>query len=93
MTFAGIVSLVLVAAIVLALLFVFFHIFIALIPVAAVAILLIWLYYRFFAKKDKNLSSTKTQTEYDWFRSYSNQTPPRKKAKNVTTKDIDDKNK
>ena len=82
----GIVTLVLVALIILSLLFVLFKAFILLLPVAVIAILIIWLIYRFTGRKNQdNMPSSGSYRE--WFKASGPR--PRKKARNVTTKDID----
>ncbi|MBW8013269.1 hypothetical protein E0712_01765 [Lactobacillus helveticus] len=89
MSFLGIVTLVLIALIILSLLFVFFKAFILLLPVALIAIAVIWLIGWFTGRKNNMPSSG---NYYDWFKnvnSTQSQTRARKKAKNVTTKDID----
>lgn len=95
MSFSGILILVLVAVIILALLFVFFHVFIALLPVALIAVVIIWLIYRFTGKKNNaNILDKENDYNTDWFSGFnnnSNQNEPRKKARNVQVKDIDDK--
>ena len=89
MSLMGIVTLVLVALIILSLLFVLFKAFILLLPVAVIAILIIWLIYRFTGRKNQdNMPSSASYRE--WFKATSTTGPrPRKKARNVTTKDID----
>lgn len=95
MTFGGILILVLAAVIILALLFVFFHVFIALLPVALITAIIIWLIYRFTAKKNNaNILNKENDYNTDWFSDFdsnANQSEPRKKARNVKVKDIDDK--
>lgn len=91
MSFLGIVTLVLIALIILSLLFVFFKAFILLLPVALIAIAVIWLIGWFTGRKNKN-NMPSNGNYYDWFKnvnSTQSQTRARKKAKNVTTKDID----
>lgn len=86
-TFTSILILVLVAAIILAVLFVFFHIFIALIPVALVLAGVIWLINRFSKNKNNdNMPNSETA-----FKRQNNETSGHKKARNVTVKDINDK--
>ena len=94
MSFSGILILVLAAVIILALLFVFFHVFIALLPVALIAVVIIWLIYRFTGKKNNaNILDKENDYNRDWFSGFnnSNQSEPRKKARNVQVKDVDDK--
>lgn len=91
MSFLGIVTLVLIALIILSLLLVFFKAFILLLPVALIAIAVIWLIGWFTGRKNKN-NMPSSSNYYDWFKnvnSTQSQTRARKKAKNVTTKDID----
>ncbi|MCO0807254.1 hypothetical protein QFX17_04590 [Lactobacillus helveticus] len=91
MSFLGIVTLVLIALIILSLLFVFFKAFILLLQVALIAIAVIWLIGWFTGRKNKN-NMPSSGNYYDWFKnvnSTQSQTRARKKAKNVTTKDID----
>ena len=83
-----IVILVLVALIILSLLFVLFKAFILLLPVAIIAILLIWLIYRFTGRKNKD-NMPSSGNYHAWFNSSSSSSRPRKKARNVTTKDVD----
>lgn len=94
MSFSGILILVLAAVIILALLFVFFHVFIALLPVALIAVVIIWLIYRFTGKENNaNILDKENDYNKDWFSGFnnSNKSEPRKKARNVQVKDIDDK--
>lgn len=88
MSLMGIVTLVLVALIILSLLFVLFKAFILLLPVAIIAILIIWLVYWFTGRKNKN-NMPSSGTYREWFNTSTPGTRPRKKARNVTTKDID----
>lgn len=91
MSFLGIVTLVLIALIILSLLFVFFKAFILLLPVALIAIAVIWLIGWFTGRQNKN-NMPSSGNYYDWFKnvnSTQSQTRALKKAKNVTTKDID----
>lgn len=88
MSISGIIALVLAAVVILTLLFVFFHIFILLLPVALIAILIIWLIYWFTGRKNKkNMPSSNYNFESFNFGSEEH---TRKKARNVTTKDVDD---
>lgn len=84
MTFTSILTLVVVATIILALLFVFFHILVALLPLAIIAILVLWLVNKFSGKKSQEVSSSTV-----FYRESGADNPPRKKARNVTTKDVD----
>ncbi|QJD73272.1 hypothetical protein [Lactobacillus acetotolerans] len=90
MSFMGIVGFVLLAVVILSVLFALFHIFFALLPVAIVAILIIWLIYRFTGKGGNDNTPT-SGGYYDWFSNENdpNTRPPRKKARNVKTKDVD----
>lgn len=81
MTFLSIAALVLVALIILCLLFVFFQMFFALLPVALIAVLLLWLLYHF--------SRRKTEPVKPEVFNGSQQTQTRKRARNVSTKDVD----
>ncbi|TSO26017.1 hypothetical protein [Lactobacillus sp. LL6] len=83
MSLTGIIVLVLVAVIILSMLFALFHIFIMLLPVAAVAVGIIWLLLKLSAKKGNNMPSNGNFTN----KTQSNS--GRKKARNVTTKDVD----
>lgn len=83
MTFISILFLVLIAAILLAILFTFFHILIGLIPIAFVVAIVIWLINRF---SKNNKSEQLTNDQYFYYRKESN---GRKRARNVKTKDID----
>lgn len=91
MSLGGIIALVLAAVIILALLFIFFHVFIALLPVALIAILVIWLIYHFSRHKNENQWPSNDSGFQDFtFDMNRNQRWPHKKARNVTTKDVDD---
>lgn len=81
--------LVLTALIILSLLFVFFKAFILLLPVAVIAIAIIWLVYWIAGKKNKN-NMPASGSSFTWSDfGNSTTTGTRKKARNVTTKDID----
>lgn len=80
MSLTGIIVLVLVAVIILSILFALFHIFVALLPVALIAIGIIWLLVKLSAKKGGNMPAS-NNSNYNH--------SGRKKARNVTTKDID----
>ncbi|MCP9330764.1 hypothetical protein [Lactobacillus kefiranofaciens] len=89
MSFWGIVLLVFIVLIILSLLFVFFKAFIFLLPVGLIAIALIWLIGWFTGRKNK-ASMPSSGSYYDWFKKEnSTHNPTRKKARNVTTKDVD----
>ncbi len=88
MSFVNIAILVLAAAFLLALLFVFFHIFVALLPIMIIAAIIIWLIYWFTGRKNKN-NIPSSGNEFEQFR-YNSGSRPHKKARNVTTKDVDD---
>lgn len=89
MSFLSIVMLVLIALILLSLLFVFFKALFLLLPVAIIAVVIIWLVYWFAGKKNKD-NMPSSGFNYDWFKSKnSTETSTRKKARNVTTKDVD----
>lgn len=90
MSFLGIVTLVLVALIILSLLFVFFKAFVLLLPVALIAIGVMWLVLWISGKRNKNRVPA-SRTYFDWFKA-SEPEPKntRKRARNVTIKDIDD---
>ena len=89
MSFTAIIALVLVALVLLSLLFIFFKVFFALLPVALIAIVIIWLFYKFTGRKNDNMPSSGNY--YDYFRSNSrpDNSRPRKRARNVKTKDVD----
>ena len=90
MSFLGIVTLVLVALIILSLLFVFFKAFILLLPVALIAIGVMWLVLWISGKRNKNRVPA-SGTYFDWFKaSEPEPNNTRKRARNVTIKDIDD---
>ncbi|WP_308557929.1 hypothetical protein [uncultured Lactobacillus sp.] len=90
MSFLGIVTLVLVALIILSLLFVLFKAFILLLPVALIAIGIIWLIFWISGKRNKNKVPA-SGAYFDWFKtSETTQKTTRKRARNVTVKDIDD---
>ncbi|MGQ5709297.1 hypothetical protein [Lactobacillus sp. PSON] len=86
MSLTGIIVLVLVAVIILSVLFALFHIFIMLLPVAVVAIGIIWLLLKLSAKKGGNMPSS---GDFDNPFNKNKSTSKRKKARNVTTKDVD----
>lgn len=89
MTFSSLLLLVLIAVIVLSLLFVFFHVFIILLPVALVAFMVIWLIYHFSGRKNNHsLSSNDWFNQSSFYRDINER--PRKKARNVKTKDVND---
>lgn len=83
MSLAGIIVLVLVAAIILSILFSLFHVFVALLPVAIIAIVIIWLVVKISSKKNGNAPSSNNVN------SFTNSSNGRKKARNVKTKDVD----
>ena len=84
MTFTSILILVLVAAVILAVMFASFHIFIALIPVVLILAILIWIINRFSNKKNNdNMPSDESAFRYS--------SKGHKKARNVSVKDIKDK--
>lgn len=87
MSFLGIVTLVLVALIILSLLFVFFKAFILLLPVALIAIGVMWLVLWISGKRNKNRVPA-SRTYFDCSEPEPKNT--RKRARNVTIKDIDD---
>lgn len=84
MTISSIILVVVVATILLALLFVFFHVLVALLPLAIIAIAILWLVNRFSSKKDQGISNSTI-----FFDGQEADRPKRKKARNVTTKDVD----
>lgn len=88
MSLGEIIGLVLMAVVILALLFIFFHVFIALLPVAVIAVLVIWLIYWFTNRKNK--SEMPSNGSDFTFNINGEQRRPHKKARNVTTKDVDD---
>lgn len=88
MSFTGILILVLVAAILLVILFTFFHILIPLIPIAIIVAVVIWLINRFSGKSKDNVPSS--NNDFSWFDNQNETHSGRKKARNVTTKDVDD---
>ncbi|WEV39136.1 hypothetical protein OZX58_02550 [Lactobacillus sp. ESL0680] len=88
MSFWGIVGLVLGAAIILILLFAFFHILFMLLPAIIVIALIIWLINHFTKNDDNENKPSGTSSNWTGWRDNQNQTK-RKKARNVKTKDVD----
>lgn len=89
MSLSSIIILVLIAAIILAVIFTFFHILIVMLPAILLVIVGIWIAGWFSRRKYKK--SIRIKNNFSWSR---NETKfdlhsDRKKARNVTTKDID----
>ena len=95
MSFISIFILVLIAAIILAILYAFFHMLIVFIPVIFIVAIGIWIINRLCAKKgDSDLTQKEEFSRFDYFSNYRNsESKKRKQARDVTTKDIDDDNK
>lgn len=90
MSISSILLLVVVAIVILAILFTFFHFLIALIPVAIIVGLVLWLIS--YIDRKKHGGQISSNNTFTWFKqNQSNDEPPRKHARNVTTKDVDDK--
>lgn len=92
MSILNILILVIIAAIVLIVLFAIFHVFVLMIPAIIVVALVIWAINHFSKNKENDLSSSSNdKTSWDQFFNISeNEQPKRKKARNVTIKDVDD---
>lgn len=88
MGFVTILILVLAALVILSILFSIFKFFIGLLPVAIIVALIIWLLAKFSSNK-KDTDTKKTNRHNPVQRSTNNQ--KRKKARNVSVKDVEDK--
>lgn len=86
MGFVTILILVLIALIVLSILFAVFKFFIGLLPIALIVALIIWLITRFSSNNTESLGDFNTDGEV---KHPSSNTPPRKKARNVSVKDVE----
>ncbi|MDF7683711.1 hypothetical protein PT287_09395 [Lactobacillus sp. ESL0679] len=88
MSFWGIVGLVLGAAIILIMLFAFFHILFMLLPAIIVIAVIIWLINHF--TKNDDYEHTPSSSSGNWTNwQNSSVKPKRKKARDVKTKDVD----
>ena len=88
MGFVTILILVLAALVILSILFSIFKFFIGLLPVAIIVALIIWLLAKFSSNKE-DTDTKKTNRHKPVQRSTNNQ--KRKKARNVSVKDVEDK--
>lgn len=88
MGFVTILILVLAALVILSILFSIFKFFIGLLPVAIIVALIIWLLAKFSSNK-KDTDTKKTNRYKPVQQSTNNQ--KRKKARNVSVKDVEDK--
>lgn len=89
MSITSIILLVIAAIVVLAILFTFFHFLIALIPVAIIVGFVLWLIS--YIDRKRHGEQISSGESFTWFRpDQPGEEPPRKRARNVTTKDVDD---
>lgn len=84
MGFGTVLILVLIALIILSILFTIFKFFIGLLPAAIIVVLVIWLIYKFDNKNNTKSYPTANSNVFN----KSNNPSGRKKARNVTVKDV-----